>query len=113
MCLCTLGIQVPSQQVIGDTAMWGWRVQVPSEKVLGSLGVFPDHCSSTSNGFFSGFDFQRPFTAVHSQKPPWSSPLALDAELSKVVGPSDLTIRQRSASVQAAAQKAKDGEFME
>ena len=34
----SLGIQVPSQKVIGDTLMWVLRVQVPSEEVLGSLG---------------------------------------------------------------------------
>ena len=34
-----IGIQVPSQKVIGDTVMQVWRVQVPSEKVLGPLGT--------------------------------------------------------------------------
>ena len=38
--LLPLGIQVPSQKVIGDTVMWVWRVQVPSEKVFGSLGYY-------------------------------------------------------------------------
>ena len=40
--LIPIGIHIPSEKVIGDTAMIcsvGWRVQVPSEKALASLGL--------------------------------------------------------------------------
>ena len=34
----SLGIQAPSQKMIGDTLVWVWGVQVPSENALGSVG---------------------------------------------------------------------------
>ena len=82
-----IGIQVPSQKVIGGTVMQVWRVQVPSEKVLGSLGkckpvVVSDHTINVPLINFTTKS-KEPFTKKNIQK------LCLSLSLSVFFSPFD------------------------